>query len=105
MRNRKSYIYTNKTHSQKSLMSTVFGILGLVTIILALHFTFLAKGVASARYGIAGLLSCIFALTGMILGVMARMEEDKYYLFAYIGMTCNFLVLAGDVALLLLGIL
>ena len=86
-------------------MSTVFGALGGVTIVLALHLTFLAKGVASPRYGVAGLLSFIFALVGMILSIMARLEEDKYYLFAYIGMVCNFLVLAGDIALLLLGIL
>lgn len=103
MRHKKSYIYTSKTHSQKAVMSTVFGVLGLVTILLALYLTFMAKGVASPRYGVAGLLSFLFALTGMILGIMARIEEDKYYLFAYIGLVCNFLTLAGDIGLLVLG--
>ena len=105
MKVRKSYIYTSKTHSQKAVMSTVFGLLGLITIVLALHFTFQAKGVASLRYGVAGLLSFVFSLTGMILGVLARLEEDKYYLFAYIGIICNFFVLAGDIALLVMGLL
>lgn len=105
MKHKRTYIYTNKTHSQKGIMSAVFGLLAFVTIVLALYLTFQAGGTASPRYGAAGLLSLIYALTGMTLGVMARLEEDKYYLFAYIGMLCNFLVLAGDIALLLLGLL
>lgn len=103
MKHKRAYIYTNKTHSPKGIMSAVFGLFAFVTIVLALYFTFRAKGTASPRYGAAGLLSLIFALIGMILGIMARLEEDKYYLFAYIGLLCNFLVLAGDVGLLALG--
>ncbi len=100
-----NYIYTNKTHSQKAVMSFVFGMLALATILLALYFAFLAGGAARPRDAAAGLLSFVFSLIGMALGIMARLEEDKYYVFAYAGMFCSFAVLAGDVGIFLLGIL
>lgn len=104
MKHKRAYIYTNKSHSPKGVMSTVFGALAFVTIALALYFTFRADGAASQRYAAAGILSLIFALTGMILGIMARMEEDRYYLFAYIGLLCNFLVFSLDAWLFALGL-
>ena len=40
---------------------------------------------------------------GIILGVISRMERDKYYLFSYLGIALNVLVLAAISIILYAG--
>lgn len=92
---RKGYIFTNKAESKKGILSTVFGALSLVSLGMAVYRTFQNQGEAFVKYGVVGMLCLIFAGIGLVLGIMARMEEDKFYLFAWIGIVLNLLTLAG----------
>ena len=47
------------------------------------------------RYGVVTLLCLIFSAAGLVLGIMAKLEEDKFYLFAWIGIVLNALTLLG----------
>lgn len=76
-------------------MSTFLGVLSLVSLILAVHRSFLGDGAELVKYGVVGLLCLIFAGVGLVLGILARMEEDKFYLFAWLGIILNVLTLAG----------
>ena len=51
MTKKNGYIFTNKEHPQRGIMSTVLGIVSAVSIILALYFTFQNGGVAQPRMG------------------------------------------------------
>lgn len=88
---KKNYIFTNKRYSEKSVMSTILGLISLGALIAAVYFTFQAGGQAAVGYGVTGLLSAVFSLTGLVLGIMSRMEKDKFYLFSYIGIVTNLL--------------
>ena len=55
---------------------------------------------ASARYGSACVLALLFAFIGIILGILGRLEKDRFYLFSYIGILLN-LVAVGLVSLIL----
>lgn len=92
---RKGYIFTDKAESKKGMMSAFFGVLSLASLILAVYRSFEEKGADIVRYGVVGLLCLIFAGVGLVLGILARMEEDKFYLFAGIGIVLNVLTLAG----------
>lgn len=92
---RKGYIFTDKVESKRGMLSTFFGILSLVSLIFAVHESFLGEGAELVKYGVVGLLCLIFAVVGLILGILARMEEDKFYLFAWLGILSNVLTLAG----------
>ncbi len=92
---RKGYIFTNKVESKKGILSTVFGVLSLVSLIVAVYLTFQNQGTAYVKYGVVGVLCLIFAIAGVVLGIMAKMEEDKFYLFAWLGIVLNLLTLAG----------
>lgn len=92
---RKGYIFTDKVESKRGIMSTFFGALSLISLIEAVHQSFLGQGADLVKYGVIGFLCLIFAAVGLVLGIMAKMEEDKFYLFAWIGIVLNLLTLAG----------
>ena len=60
----------------------------------------LEKGAEDMRYGCACFLAMLFAFVGVVLGVLGRMEKDKFYLFSYIGIALN-LAAIGMVSLIL----
>lgn len=100
---KKGYKFTNKTHSQKAVMSTVFGMLSSISLIAVIYLSFLKGGEAPANYGIAGILILLFAIVGMVLGALAAREKERFRLFAWIGLVLNFVVLAGISGILYAG--
>lgn len=91
----RKYIFTDKRESKKGIMSTVFGLIAGVSVIYSLYEVFQAQGQAMIRYGMAVLFSLIFALVGMVLGVMSKMEQNRFYVFSWIGMILNALTILG----------
>ena len=91
----RKYIFTNKKESKKGIMSAVLGIIALVSLFLAVYETFRNQGQALVKYGVAALFALLFALAGIGLGIMSKMEEDRFYLFSYLGIILNLLAIAG----------
>ena len=92
---RRGYIFTDKKETKRGILSSVLGALSLVSLIAAVYLTFRNQGTAFVKYGVVGLLCLIFSGAGLVLGILARMEEDKFYLFAWVGIVLNLLTLAG----------
>lgn len=88
---KKNYIFTNKRYSEKSIMSTILGLISLGAILAAVYFSFAAGGEAMVGYGVTALLAAIFSIVGMVLGIMSRLEKDRFYFFSYVGIVTNFL--------------
>ncbi|MGN0472829.1 MAG: DUF6142 family protein [Lachnospiraceae bacterium] len=97
------YIFTNKAHSPRGIMGTILGILSLTGIVLTIVLTFRRRGEALLQYGAVLLLCTIFGLVGLGLSVYARLERDKYYLFAYLGILWNLIALIGISLILYAG--
>lgn len=91
MAKRKGYIFTDKKHTEKGIMSTILGVLSIITLGTAIYLSYLNKGSASARYGAAALLAVIFMITGIILGVWSTTEKEKFRLFTVLGIITNVL--------------
>lgn len=91
----RKYIFTNKKESKKGIMSAVLGIIALVSMFFAVYETFRNQGQALVKYGVAALFALLFALAGIVLGIMSKMEEDRFYLFSYLGIILNLLAIAG----------
>ena len=91
------FIFTNRNHPVKGIMSFILGMISWITILTAIHFTYQNGGISDLRCATAGLLAFLFGASGFILGIMSRMEKDKYYLFSYLGIGLNgsFLCLTG----------
>ena len=61
----------------------------------AVYGTFCNQGQALVKYGAAVLFALLFALAGLVLGVMSKMIKDRFYVFSYLGITLNLLTLAA----------
>lgn len=92
---RRKFIFTDKKESKKGIFSAALGAMSFVSLILTVYFTWQNQGTAYVRYGVVALLCLIFSIAGLVSGIMARTEEDKFYLFAWIGIVLNALTLAG----------
>ena len=93
MEQSKRYKFTNKKHPEKGIMSTILGIISLVSVWMAIYQTFLAKGEASTNMGVVGLMITIFSAAGVVLGYISKKEIDKFMFFPYLGMILNVLAL------------
>lgn len=94
MAKKNSYMFTNKQHTQKGIMSTILGVISLATLAYAVVMSYLRAGDIPRQYGAAAMLVMIFAFVGIMLGVVSKTERDKFYLFSYLGIVLNVLVLA-----------
>lgn len=103
MAGRKNYKFTNKKHTQKGIMSTVFGILSLVSLIVVVYLAYMAGGEIPVNYGITGVLITVFSLIGIILAVLSLNDREAYKFFGWLGVLFNGLSLAGISFVLYIG--
>ena len=103
MSRKKSFMFTNKSHTEKGIMSTILGIISLATLGYAIVMSYRNAGDIPGQYGAAALLAMIFAFIGAALGAVSRTEKDKFYFFSYLGIVLNVLALAVVSAILYAG--
>ena len=72
--------------------------------ILAVYGTFQNQGQALVKYGVAVLFSLLFGLAGLVLGILSRMEQDRFYVFSYIGIGLNLLTIVSISFILYAGV-
>ena len=94
MAKKNSYMFTNKQHTQKGIMSTILGVISLATLVYAVVMSYLKAGDVPRQYGAAALLVTVFAFVGIVLGVVSKTERDKFFFFTYLGIALNVLALA-----------
>jgi len=76
-------------------MSTVLGVISLVSYVLVIYLSFLRGGEAAEAYGATGFLITLFALGGLLLGIWSRTEKDVFFFFTYLGIVLNVVALMG----------
>ena len=103
MSRKNSFMFTNKSHTEKGIMSTILGIISLATLGYAIAMSYQNAGEIPRQYGAAALLAMIFAFIGAALGTVSRTEKDKFYFFSYLGIILNILALAVVSAILYAG--
>ena len=89
MSQKKNYMFTNRRHSEKAIMSTVFGVLCTVSLVIVVVLSYSRSGDVPAGYGFTGLFAAILSLVGMLLGVLALREADRFKLFGWLGILLN----------------
>ena len=100
----RKYIFTNKKEFKKGIFSSVLGMIAFISVILAVYGTFQNQGQALVKYGVAVLFSLLFGLAGLVLGILSRMEQDRFYVFSYIGIGLNLLTIVSISFILYAGV-
>lgn len=104
IRGSRFYKFTSKSQSGKGIMSTVLGLIAMISFVVVIIRSFSLAGHVGARFGATGLLSVVFSLTGLILGLISLGEKDKFPWLCYAGTIINIIdcILWG--AIILLGV-
>ena len=98
-------LFLHKRKSLKAIFSIFLGALSLTSGLLTVYFTYRNGGEAAIAYGAVILLSLIFAVTGMVLALLSRQEEDTMFLLSYLGMLLNGLSILLSCMVVYYGIL
>lgn len=104
---KKGYKFTSKKQSDKGIMATVLGIVAMVSFFVANLKAFKAAGVVGTRIGAAGFLSFVFALVGVILGIMSLHDYESFVWLPIVGTVICVLALMcwGWILMLGMGVL
>lgn len=95
MAQRRGYKFTNKRHSQTGIMSLVFGILSLVSLVLVVYLSYQSAGDVPNGYGVTGFLITVFAIIGVTLAALDLRQRECYKFFPGLGLLLNLCALAG----------
>ena len=101
---RKGYMFTDRSHSDNGKMSAALGAISFISMCLVIYLSYRWKGAMSPKLGAATLFALLSSIAGETLGVMSRLEKDKFYLFPNIGLVLNSISLLIIICLLYLGI-
>lgn len=91
---RKKYIYTNKRHSLRAVMSTILGLISNASLGIVVYLTYLKHGEAAVSYGLTALLAALFSVIGLILAVLMVQQKDYFKFFSVLGILLNLTALA-----------
>lgn len=100
---RRNYIFTNKKHSQRAIMSTILGIISTASLGIVVYLTYLQDGQATVGYGVTGLLATLFSVVGLGLGIVTIRDKNYYRLFPWLGVILNLVALGSISGMLYLG--
>ena len=103
MRKRAGYMFTNRVHPKRAIMSVILGCISILSILFSVYRSYATKGEHLGSAGMTGLLITLFSLTGLILGLITFMEKDRYPLFPVLGMILNGISLGGISLILYAG--
>lgn len=103
MAKRKNYIFTNRKHSEKAIMSTALGTLCIFSLIMVVYLSYKKAGDAPTGYGFTGLFVMLFSLVGMILGIVTVREKEMFKLFPILGIILNVIAFLGVGFLVYIG--
>ena len=80
-RRRRSYKFTEKTHSMRAIVSFVLAAVTLVTYFVFVYLSYQAAGQLSTYYGAFGVLAMLVAIVSVGLSITTLKEEDSFAFF------------------------
>lgn len=104
MKRPRSYLFTSKKQSTRALISTILGLISIISSTMMIVLTYRNNGVALFRYGAVIFVCLFFSLAGLILGILSTRETDKWHFFSWVGIVLNALVLFLCFAAMYLGV-
>ncbi len=97
---KRKYIYTDKRHSNRAVMSAILGIISNGSLAAVIYLSFQKNGEVPHGYGVTGVLAVLYSLVGLGMGVVTVRDKTYYRLFPWLGILLNTLAL-GILALII----
>ena len=85
-RRRRSYKFTEKTHSKRAMISFGMALVTLVIYVVFVYLSYQAAGQLSAYFGAFGVLTMIVAIVSAGMAATTLKEEDSFAFFPRMAM-------------------
>ncbi len=97
-------IFTNNEQSDKGIMSLILGVICVLSLIYGFVVSYVRQGEINDRFGSALFVTLILSVIGIVLGVLARYDTDKFKVIPTVGIVVNTIVILTLGFLLWIGL-
>lgn len=97
-----SFKFAGKKHSKRGKLSLSLAVCSCIAAIGMVVFSIQSGGKANVYVGCAGLFTLLLSAVSFLIG-LTSLREESYKLFPVLGSICSGLILAGWVAIYVLG--
>ena len=104
MAKRRRVIFTDNKQSDRGIMSIILGGLCTVSLFYCFIVSYRMDGAVPERFGAALFITLIFAIAGLSLGIVSRMDVTKFKLVPTIGIVVNAVAVCVLAFLLWIGL-
>ena len=98
-----NYKFTDKKHTNASIMSLILGVISLASIVLATFLPYFKNAASTERYGMVCFLSVLMAIAGIVLAIMGKLQKASYSFFSKAGLVINIVVMLIAVSIIYIG--
>lgn len=82
---KRKYLFTSNSRSDKGIIATVCALISLISFSITLYLVLKAGGNTGDRLGAVGFVACLFAVAGLVLGIISLVEKDTFRFFPRFG--------------------
>ena len=104
MAKRKMYTFSENRHAKQGITSTVLGGLSLLILAVLVYVSWWFYGAGGAYLGSIGLLGVLFAICGLVKGLLSFREKHMIYTFSKVGSILSSVALVVWIFVILLGV-
>lgn len=104
MAKRKMYTFSENRHSRQGITSTVLGGLSLLFFVVLTYISWWCYGEGGAYLGSLGLVGIVFAICGLVKGLLSFREKHIIYTFSKAGSILSSVALVVWIFVVLLGV-
>lgn len=97
-------IFTDNRQSKRGIMSVVLGVICLLSLAFGIIASYKLEGEVGVNFGAALFVTLVMSVTGIALGVSARMDSGSFKLLPNIGTAVNAVVIIVLAFLLWIGL-
>lgn len=98
-----NYKFTDKKHPPEGIMSVALGLIGLISVIIALIMPYISKAATTEKYAFVMVLAFVYAIIGIVLGFIGKANKTAFGLFPKVGIIINVLVIVLDIVIIVMG--
>ena len=80
-KSRKSYKFTEKTHSKQAIVSAALAGISFIMYLVFIYLSYMGGGTLSTYYGGFGFMAMLMAIVALFIAFPTLKEEDSFILF------------------------
>ena len=88
---RRSYKFTEKTHSKRAVVSAAMAGVSLLMYFAFVYLSYSVGGALSAYYGAFGFMAMLVAIVALVLSIPTLKEEDSFVLWPRLALSSSVL--------------